>query len=515
MKKINKKFLFGLIIVFLLSLPAIFSLLHPGFFQSDDGGWMIIRFSAFYAAFKDLQIPVRFLTRLNFSYGYPVATFLYPGFMYFGVPIKILGFGFVNTIKIILGISIVGSGIFTYFWLSKRFKTLASITGALLYIYLPYHLYDVYTRGSVGEVFALLWVSFILWMIEKKSVFWTSIGIAALILAHNTLAVLFLPFLLLYALLKKDFVKKDVIISFIIGGLLSSFFSIPAILELKNTVFSHISISNPFDYFASLSVVDIASLFILVCSLILFIFKTRKKENENRFVLLFLIVGFLSIFFATQVSSFVWKIIPASFIQFPFRFLSVTILTVAFLGAFLVDQAKDYKKIMMALVLCIFVGITSDPYLTPKVFFDKGEGYYYTNDATTTVQNEYMPVWVKSQPTQAPAQKVEVIKGQAEITHIVSDNKQISFTVNANKGSTLSVNTIYWPGWKAEIDGKKTVIQYKNTHGLMNISVPSGTHTVLFSFGEDTVELIADGISLIALIALCSFVIISKKKTRE
>src|SRR3989338_8065917 len=166
-----------IILLVLFSLPAIFALFHSGFFQSDDGEWMVIRFSAFYQAFVDGQFPVRFLHRLNFGYGYPVATFLYPGFMYIGIPIHLIGFGFVNTIKIVIGLSLVGSSIFTYLWLSKLFSKYASILGAIVYLYLPYHLYDVYVRGSVGEVFAFVWLPFVFSQIERKSTFWTSLGI--------------------------------------------------------------------------------------------------------------------------------------------------------------------------------------------------------------------------------------------------------------------------------------------------------------------------------------------------
>lgn len=502
MKKINKHLLFGVIVVIFLSIPAIFSLLHSGFFQTDDGEWMIIRFSAFYQALKDGQIPVRFLNRLNFSYGYPVPTFLYPGFMYFGIPFKIMGFGFVGAIKIILGISLVGSGIFTFFWLSKRFKMMASVIGALLYVYLPYHLYDVYTRGSVGEVFALLWVPFIFWMIERKSVFWISVGIFALIFSHNTLAVLFLPVLFFYALLKKDFAKKDVVLSFVFGTLLSSFFVIPALFELSLTIFSQTGVSNPLNYFSPTPIVGYISIFILLSAFILFIFKHRKANENKSSIILFLIVGILSIFFATSFSSVLWTIIPSSFIQFPFRLLSLLIPAIAFLGAFMVDQTKDFKKILVAIVLLVVIGITSDPYLAPKVFFDREEGYYYTNDATTTVQNEYMPKWVKQQPVKAPDRKVEVIKGKADIRNITSNNRKILFSTNSKADSIVQINTIYWPGWQASIDGKNTTINYKNDNGLMNISIPDGEHSVLLSFGESKLNLFSDAISLIAFIGL-------------
>src|SRR6266498_4351646 len=80
--KMKKKIFLSLLFIILFSLPAILPLLHPGFFSTDDGEWMIIRLSAFYPAFADGQFPVRFMERLNFGYGYPVAEFLYPGIMY-------------------------------------------------------------------------------------------------------------------------------------------------------------------------------------------------------------------------------------------------------------------------------------------------------------------------------------------------------------------------------------------------------------------------------------------------
>ena len=86
----TKSNLFFLILVSLLTIPAIVGLLHPGFFVTDDGNWMIIRFSAFYETLRSGQFPVRFLYRLNNSYGYPVADFLYPLFMYLGVFFHIL-----------------------------------------------------------------------------------------------------------------------------------------------------------------------------------------------------------------------------------------------------------------------------------------------------------------------------------------------------------------------------------------------------------------------------------------
>ena len=139
--------------------------------------------------------------RLNNGYGYPVPDFLYPLFMYFSVPIHVVGINFVNTIKVLLALCILSSSLFTFFWLRKLFDNLSSLVGAIFYTFFPYHLFDLYQRGSVGEVLSLSILPFVLWQIERKSLFWSAVGLAFLILAHNTLAVLFMFLILPYALL--------------------------------------------------------------------------------------------------------------------------------------------------------------------------------------------------------------------------------------------------------------------------------------------------------------------------
>ena len=121
--------------------------------------------------------------------------------MYFSVPIHLLGINFVNTIKILLILCVFSSSLFTFFWLRKLFDNLSSLVGAIFYTFFPYHLFDLYQRGSVGEVLSLSILPFVLWQIERKSLFWSAVGLAFLILAHNTLAVLFMFLILPYALL--------------------------------------------------------------------------------------------------------------------------------------------------------------------------------------------------------------------------------------------------------------------------------------------------------------------------
>lgn len=507
-------FLFSIFLILLISIPALSALFHRGFFLTDDGDWMIVRFSAFYQALHDGQFPVRFLTRLNFEYGYPVATFLYPEFMYAGIPLHLLKIGFVDTIKIILGGSLIGTTIFVYLWLMRVFKhNIASFTGAFVSLYLPYHLYDVYKRGSVGEIFALLWVAFVLWMIERKSFFFVSIGIGLLLISHNTIALLFLPFLFIYALLRNSFPLKKLLLSFLLGILLSAFFTLPAIFELPFTNFSHTTIGNPLNYFADMQLLGVSTILIFILSLIL-LFSKKKLYPDNKLLISFLlVVTFLVILFGSSFSSIFWHIIPSAFIQFPFRLLSYLVFTSAFLAAFIITEIETVTKKSIILILFGFIVLFSSfPFIQPKIFIDHGEGFYFTNEATTTVQDEYMPKWVKEKPVQRPEQKVTIQTGHGQLSNLVYNNKTVAFSVDAKDKTTIRINTIYWPGWNIFVDNKQINFSYDNPEGVMEVSVPEGSHQVRVVFGETPLRLFADMISVVSLVGLLIFIFTKKKK---
>lgn len=507
--------LIPLVTLSILTLPILWSLFRPGFFVSDDGEWMVIRFSAFHQALADGQIPVRWLGRLNHEYGYPVTNFLYPGFMYLGEPVHLLGFNFIDTVKIILGLSIIGSAVFVYLWLSKFFGRWDAFVGSIFYLYAPYHLYDLYKRGSVGEVLALAIAPFIFWQIERKSFFWVTLGLGFLIISHNTLAILFLALIIFYLILdiliakeKKALIFKSGLI-IILGLGLSAFFWSPAILELKYTIFSQTSVSRFSEYFAGWQVIGPATLVVFILTLILFLTK-KIKLAEHRLTVLLFTTGLLSLSFAASISAPLWNLLPVSFVQFPFRFLSVTILCTSFLIACILSQFSRQLKIGVGIIILMLIILSAGRFMIPSQFINKGEGFYTTNEGTTTVQNEYLPRWVKNIPTDRPQEKLEIITGEGEIKNQFSNSRKISADVELKNNSVVQANINYFPGWQGRVDGKKATIIYENEKGVIQIPVPKGEHQVLVIFSETPLRLFSDIISL-GSILLLSGLIISKR----
>jgi len=477
---------------------------------------MIIRSSAFHQTFRDGQFPVRFLGRLNHEYGYPVSTFLYPGFLYLAEPLRLLKFDEIESIKIILGASMLLSGVFFYLWLRKFFDKFAAFVGAIVYVYAPYHLYDLIKRGSVGELLALVLAPFVLWQIERKNLVWSSLGIGLLLLSHNTLGILFGGFIFCYLLLdisiakKKDFKR---FLPLLFGFGLSAFFWIPALYELQFTIFSQTAIANWQDYFAPMSLLGYATFVVLLLTGILIVTK-KIGIKKHRLTLLILLFCLGSLFLATPLSFSLWKVLPVGFVQFPFRFLSITILCIGFLAACNVSLFHSKQKIAVGMLIVGSLIFSSYPFLVTKPQFQpyKDAGYYFANEATTTVQDEYLPVWVKEKSFGRAENKVEIVKGRGKIESLISQSNSSSFIVKADTETQVRINTIYWPGWQITVDGKLSKISYNNPKGLMELAVPKGKHYVEISFEETPLRLFSDGISLFSLFALLSIAFVKKKK---
>ncbi len=503
MKKRSNIIFLCLSLIFVV--PALIGLLHPGFFATDDGNWMVIRFSAFYEALRNGQFPVRYLPRLNDGFGYPVADFLYPLFMYIGVLIHILRFNFVDTIKVILGLSLLFSSVFTYLWLRKFFDNISSFVGATLYTLFPYHLYDVYKRGSVGEVLALSIAPFIFWQTERKNYIFTGLGIALLVTAHNTLAFIFFPFLILYMLLKKEilFMFK----SFVLGLLLSAFFWLPALYDKQFTVFDKTPVSDFSGYFLNLKDLNLLGpvfFVIVLCSFALLYFD-RKKET-----IYFLTTTLITALFVFPVTSLFWKYFPfTSYIQFPFRLISYVLLGASFLAASQINLLKGKIKILFAVLFIGVILYSAKDFLVPQNYQYYPDTFYSTNQDTTTVKNEYMPKWVKNIPTDQTS-KITVIKGNAKVQNLFTNGNKTTLFINTSSYSVLQYNSVYFPGWVVKVDNMKTAIDYK-TNGLIRFTVNKGNHNIEIYFTETPLRLFSDMLSFLGLILILILLVKDRK----
>ena len=284
--------------------------------------------------------------------------------------------------------------------------------------------------------------------------------------------------------------------SILLGLGLSSFFWGPALNDKQFTVFDSTSIAVSSQYFLGPQYIGLFGGTSLVAILLSGVLCFRQRSS---LVTYFLGIVFLGSFFALPLSLIFWKLLPLGlFVQFPFRFLSIVAVGVGYIFAVFIDSVPKKLRIFVITIAIILIYISAWGFLAPKQFQNYPDTFYSTNQDTTTVKNEYMPKWVKRVPENVTGK----IAADGIVLNITDTGSNILFTVDSRSASTVRINTVYFPGWEASVDGKKTVITHDNPYGFIEVQIEQGKHIVKISFRETPVRLLYDTISFLSIVML-------------
>jgi len=513
------------LIIILIFVHAIFlfPFLKPGIPLSHDGDGHLARIGAYYKAFQDGQFPPRWAGDLNFRFGTPVFIFNYNLPYYVATFLHMIGLNLGDSFKLVLSISFILSGLGFFLWLSQLFRKEAAFIGALLFGLAPYHFLNVFVRGAFGETVGLTIIPFIFWQIEKiinknkvLDVLVAGILYGLLILSHNGTSVIFSPVFLLYFLfrMKNKYHLISFFAIFLIGFLISAYFWLPAILESRYVVgvkafsdmyrqhfppFLHLIYSG-WGFGPDVSTQDGLSpqvgivLFIFVFVAIVSFFK-----HKDNFVGLWLVIFGASIFLTTSLSDVIWRnVVPLKLLEFPWRFTALSSFAGAVIASYIISKIKNKKIIYCISVVLLISGFF---YTKTDIQNKRDDKYYYSFSGSTVYRSATTTIWTGGDPFEIPENKISVISGDGQINDLTIKSNLHSFTITADSNVRILDNTFYFPGWKAEIDGKKVPIEFQdvNHRGLITFSVPRGTHKVEVVFGESPIRFIANIVSLAAI----------------
>lgn len=491
-----------------LALPLLWPLLRPGFFVSDDGEWMIIRLAAFSQTLKGGQFPVRFLETLNHGYGYPVTNFLYPLPFYLGSLVHFLGLSFIGSVKLLFAIDIVGGSIFVFLFLKERFKTIAAVIGAIGFLSHPYIIFDLYKRGSLGELTAIMFATatilFLTKYLKGSRRFYFSLAVlfwAATITSHNTVGLISaVVILVLPVFLKEQFKTTDFLrtgAAFGMALLVSAFFWIPAIGEYGLTIAPSIDVANYRDYF--LNFVELGKFLSIPILVIIAIFAHQIiSRDTGRLTRVCLLLLAISAFFASSLSTPFWDQLPLGrIVQFPWRFISLFIIVAPVVIAGVV---KSKRSVVIACML-LGTGYLFQISQLKVQHINRDDAYYETNDDTTTVKGEYLTKFVKTAPTKAPVEPIEILDG---VGSVEGNSVRLSSTAR------VRVNKMYYPGHVLMINGETGRFDYK-TSGFIETYLPQGDYTIETGFTESPLRFFSDLLSVVGVLTIFALVLVTRK----
>lgn len=520
-KRSNAKWLLLSIVI---SLVILWPLFRSGYWESDDGEWMVIRFSAFHESLRDGHFPVRWTQRLNHGYGYPVFNFLYPLPFYLAEVPYLLGFGFVDSIKLIFAASLVLSAV-GMFLFARKWGKVAAFTASAVYIYAPYWVFLLYTRGSLGESVALAVAPFVFIFADRiaRKPNWqnvTAMGVAyaALVMSHNVIALLFTPLILAYItrnmILKSRKRLPHYLSALFLGLALSAFFWIPALYDLRFTKAGGIRISDYQTYFLNFK--QLVSMTGPIQLLFIIVAIVKKKW-------FFSLVAIFSALFMHPISSPVIAQFPIiEKIQFPWRMATIFVFTSAVSAAVAVNstQLRSKRSKIVALLVMLALLATVLPKTANIGFVNREEGFYSTNDDTTTVKKEFTPIWVKEDPKEKADVRYEIVatEGTYQILQQELRTTKYYLQIRLKEVTQITFNTHYFPGWKIYVDNEEIEINPEQTGGLLKVEVTPGRdklRDVKAVFERTPVRQLSESISLAALIAVFALAIFKRLPSRK
>jgi len=539
----NKKFI--LLIIFILGLIGSYRLFRPGYFSMQDD-MHIFRLQQFDQCIHDLQIPCRYIAEGGFGYGYPLFNFYSPLPYVVGEIFHLIGFSFIDSIKIVFIITSFIRPIGIYLLSSFFFGSGGGLISAIIFSLAPYQAVNSYVRGAIAENLALALIPFIFYFSIKKRYLLFSLSLFFLALSHNltflyTVPFLFLTHLLFYRSSILKFLKYS-----LLGFLMSAFFLIPAYFEkqfttvqtmtqgyfyyiihfitLKQLFFNH----NDWGYGASLwGPIDDMSFqlgylqWLIPLGIITYIFLRLKSKIKNRYLIIFLFVaGLFFLFLTHNKSTFIWQSIPLlPFYQFPWRFLAPAIFTLSLLSGFL-SQFKFFKNYRYLIILSILVVeiILNFSFFKEDIWFSKLTDQQKLSPANITAQSgaglkDYWPSFSTTFPDKFSSDP-EIISGNAQINSFSKNSNSASGEITVtSENALINLPVVYFPNFSLKIDNQTSPYLIDRDLGLITLKLPPGLHTFSLRFEDTPIRFIANIVTIVSSIIFILLTIFREKKS--
>jgi hypothetical protein len=247
------------------------------------------------------------------------------------------------------------------------------------------------------------------------------------------------------------------------------------------------------------------------------------EDAHRRAILAFALLGLVgAIFMMLPISLGVWERLPIiAFVQQPHRLLSLAVLLLAFLVGASVASLPDRLRVgwIWGGVVLIFVTavpllypqyydpLPTDPDLTGMMAYE-----HRTGAIGTTSFGEYLPIWVQQMPRESPLEPMYRAGGDIERLDqaYLPENARVESTLYGFNRMELLIaspepyqavfHTFYFPGWVAWVDGQPVPLIPVTERGLIGVAMPAGLHYLQLRFRETPVRLVADGLSVLALL---------------
>ena len=397
----------------------------------------------------------------------------------------------------------------------------------------------------------------------SRSIASLALAYGGLILTHNISALIFSPFALLYVIQRSVVGGQRSAVGILhsafgilVGLLVSAWLWLPALSEapLVQLDAQTTGYFNYAEHFRSANLVQSSLGFdydtepphtpfamglvqaILTAAGVAVLTATWKRgaARFRLFVLLGLIVSTLMITPLSKPVWDAWPLLPLT--QFPWRFLSVQAVFAALSVGYLATPAHSRTTetqrtrrdisvslwlnnpalvaswVGLALAASTWLPLRPDylPMRADEITPQRIQLYEaFTTNIGTTIRAEYLPRTTLPRPYTGPAlidpsapPRAIVAQGEAVAMQVSREPITQAWSIDAASDSTLAIPTLYFPGWRASLDGQPIETRAAPDLGYIEVDAPAGKHTLSLSLERTPMRAIAEIVSLVAVIGV-------------
>jgi uncharacterized membrane protein len=556
---------------------ALAPLTAPGYFiYAHDARHSVYFLQMFDATMRDGAWYPRWAADMTFGYGYPLWLILAPLPFFVGEAFHLVGFNFVGAVKVVDGFAVFCSALTMYLFASRVLGKRAGLVAAIAYVYIPYHLVDLYVRAAQAELVSFVFPPLVCWAFyelattrKARYIALAALAYALLILAHISMAAIFTPIIGLYLLFllvttrppTADDRPRDasritrhalrfalyVVIALALALGLAAIFWLPVLFEQRYLTTDPL-IGGFFNYrqhflnanqllspfwgygYAGENGADQFSLQLglipTLLAIVAFWAMARTRGTIRAHIAFFAALGILIVFLMLPISAPLWEPFAAviAFVQFPWRLLIVTTFALAFLsGAALHAFADEARDAAAALAVALIFVIASYAYTQPQhtdAMFN-----YQTQMEFETQYGELLgdTSWLAGErPKDSPLvqqyvrgeklKKAIALDGDATVETIRYGGQSTDLRVDARVPTRVLVYTHYFPGWTVTIDNQRVESEPYGEQGLILVRVPAGSHIVRLRFEDTPIRQMGAVVSAFCFLVTLGMLIVSSRQ---
>ena len=248
-------------------------------------------------------------------------------------------------------------------------------------------------------------------------------------------------------------------------------------------------------------------------------FLWRRKDKKIMLISLFLFSsGIIATFFTHLRSSFIWNVFPLlEWLQFPWRFLVVSIFLFSVLvGGILKFISSKKKALVVSMMLIFLVIFLNAGFFRPDRWYDitdkeKFSGELWEKQLTISIF-DYLPIFAQMPPDKKAPEEPIFIEGEGEIVSYEKGTNWQKGKIKVFEKAAVRLPVFYFPGWQVLVDGQKTDFSYDNFLGLPTFSLAQGEYQIFAKLDDTPIRKIGNFVSLASFLSVLSIPLYQLKK---